>query len=1713
VTTAPGFVLGEELHACRGTQVFRAHRREDGRAVVLKLFSDPQADGEAIRRCRREFEITRALAGTPGVIGVYDLLDLPGGVAIVAEDIGGVSLDRILERGAFGLARGLEVAIAIAEAIGAIHERRIIHKDINPANIVWNETSGELRIIDFEVASQLNQEQQKFLSPTQLEGTLAYTAPEQTGRINRRLDHRADLYAFGVTLYELLTGALPFPDRAGIEMVHAHIALTPPAPHRISPAVPEAVSRIVMRLLEKMADDRYQSAWGVREDLARCLTALRGCGTIAPFPLATADVPTCLHIPQKLFGRAEELATILATFDRAASGPARLLLVTGAPGVGKSALVREVYKPLTARHGNFVSGKFDQFQRDVPFYPWTLAFHDLCTLLLQEDELVLARWRARIQEALGSLGRVLTDVVPSIELIVGPQPEVPPLAGEQAANRLNYVFGRFIKAISIADNPLVVFIDDWQWADAGSLALLRFVLSGDCEHLLVLGAYRDSEVDASHPLHAVLNEIARAGTEIVTVEIGPLAPPDVQQLVGEALVGAQGLDKLSRLVYEKTLGNAFFLIQLLHDLHDRSILRFERSSSGWTWDTEKMAAASLSDNVLHLMAGRIRSLPEATQDALVHAACIGDRFRLRTLAEILGQPAHHAASALEPALQEGIIVPLGSSYRFARQQDNTAPVLYQFVHDRVRQAAYGLIDPAQRERVHFEIARTWLAESDPQRRARHIFDIANQFNAGRRLIETAAQRRELCDINLAAGQRARLAADPATALNYLRCAVELRETDGWQARPEASAALLLAAADAALLCKRYADMESWLDEYLAHVWAPLARVAALRIRLQAYVAQNRLSEAVDVGLSALRLLGTELSRTPGKARVLLHLARTRLAIRRQSFTDLHGLPAMTDPVRLATMDLLGLLLPPAYWTAPDLLALVVFQMVRETLAHGYSPNAGYGLSWWGITECALLGNIEAGVVFGEFAIELARRHDLKLQQPLFFAGWIVHKYRHPLRESLPLLTQAYAVSLEKGDFEYASYARNNEMQMRFHCGTPLDELLPEMERAHRDLTRFDVGSSLFWHDIWWQTACNLSRGGETPHVLAGPAYDEAANLPQHLRVNDHSTLFLLYCAKLTLASFFGDTAAGLVYAREARARLAAGTGMYAQALFHFHESLLLLAGIAAARGGQRRTGLRRVAANQKRLARWAQHSPANHRHQWCLVEAERLGLAGKPEPAARLFEQAIDLARESGFLHEEALANERAAAHYRREGRERLASFYQRQALRLYDHWGAGGKVASLRGGQGARAAGVIVPAARTSASRSTGTTDTSIGATFDQQALTQASLAISGEIVLDRLVSTLLCLVIEHGGAQRATLILKRGDTLSVEASGTAGERIAIVVGATPIESCPALPRTLIQYVARSGRSAVIDDARQPTPFERDPYFLREQPLSVLCEPILRQGKLVGLLYLENNLMAGAFSSGHLDLLRLIAAQAAISIENARLYGQLEERVAERTRELRASLAEQERLNAELQASSQKLEAAYAQLHEANRQLEARANTDPLTGLANRRHFSERLDYELGRCARHGQPLSLLICDLDNFKRYNDRHGHVAGDRCLQRAAAAIASVFVRATDLVARYGGEEFVVLLPATGADEAAGLGERMRQAVAELAITHAGNDGHAIVTISVGCHTVRPGPETVGDDVIRGADRALYAAKGGGRNRLVAAAPDSGGVSRVSSDSPW
>ncbi len=834
------FDIREKLYESRNTQVLRAIRTDDQSWVILKTPVVKYPSPDELSRYRREYEILNSLHDLPGIINVYELAPSQHSLLLVEEDCGGRPLTQAIKSGEFDAAHYLEIAVKLAHVLGELHQRNIIHKDVNPANILWCEELRELKMIDFSISSLLSQEYHAFQNPGQLEGTYAYLSPEQTGRVNRPLDYRSDLYSFGITLYQMFTGALPFSGDQGIEFVHAHIALQAQPPHEVNDAVPVMVSRIIMKLISKMADDRYQSAWGAKHDLQYCLQQLQETDRIEIFELGLQDYSPILRVPQKLYGRESEIDLIVAAFDRVGQGRAELLLVSGYSGTGKSALVHEVHKPLTEKRGLYVAGKFDQYQRGVPFYAWRQAIEEFALLLLKEDDANLKRWRSKILSGLGNIGKVITDFAPSLELVIGEQPPVSELSGEQALNRFNYAFQAFIKAVSTKEHPLVIFIDDWQWADAASINLLKLLMGEpDNHYLMIICAWRDNEVDGTHPFSVALNEIEQSSAVISAIKLDNLQLPHVCNFISDALNSPAGVDELAELVFDKTRGNAFFLIQFLKSLNQDSLLRFDSEQHRWHWELAEIRARNITANVVELMAMTIGRLESSTREALQFAACIGNRFELGVLSLILSKSARATAETLESALREGVIRPLGGNYQLASYQEDAADVAYQFIHDQVQQAAYSLIEPENRAQAHMDIALTLLNTLDEGEQYLRIFEIANHVNAAAELFTSDEQKRLFLKLNLQAGKRAKESTAYTPALRYLSKAITYLPEDCWERDRDFVIELYLLAAETAFLTMQYDDMEHWLGEILQHADTPLLQASVYEIRLQAYISQNR----------------------------------------------------------------------------------------------------------------------------------------------------------------------------------------------------------------------------------------------------------------------------------------------------------------------------------------------------------------------------------------------------------------------------------------------------------------------------------------------------------------------------------------------------------------------------------------------------------------------------------------------------------------------------------------------------------------------------------------------------------------------------------------------------------------------------------------------------------------------------------------------------------
>ena len=1530
-----GYDIGEKIHESARSIVHRARRRSDGASVILKALASEHPRPDELARFRREFEIGSSLA-LDGVVTHHAIERYRSRLAIVTEDFGAEALRTFARRAPLDLPQILDAMAQVAGILGEVHARDIVHKDVNPANLVIHPGTRQVKLIDFGIATALSRESAAPRHLNQIEGTLSYISPEQTGRVNRALDYRTDLYSLGATFYELLTGDVPFLADGAVEMIHAHIAREPVPPHARRPEIPEVVSRIVLKLLSKAAEDRYQSGYGLQADLRECLSRWRATGAVEPFALGAHDISDRFQIPQKLYGREAEIAALLATFGRASAGRAELMLVAGYSGVGKTALVSEVHKPIVEQHGHFISGKFDQLQRDIPYNSLIQAFSALVRQLLAEPELRLRAFRDKLVEALGQSGRVVTDVIPEVELIIGPQPAIQELPPSEAQNRFNFVFRAFVHAFAARPHPLVIFLDDLQWADAPSLKLLQLLLTDpSTRHLLVIGAYRDNEVESAHPLMVALDGIRRDGGAVSTLRLAPLDLGHVSQLVSETLRCSPGESlSLATLSLQKTHGNPFFLGQFLRSLSEEKLLAFDPSRRVWRWDADEIRRRGITDNVVELMAGKIRKLPERTQRVVKLGACIGNTFDLATLAIVDEHPDVETAADLWEALREGLVLPVDDAYQLVpterREGEDAAElprVAYRFLHDRVQQAAYSLIGEGSRAEVHLRVGRLLLASTPAAEVEARIFDIVHQLNLGKDRILEASERYELARWNLVAGRKANASAAHEPALRYFTTGLGMLPAEAFDERYELAFDLHLEAIETEHVNGHFERAQELSALALARSRTVLERVRLLEIRILFHTARVEYAETIRIAMQALELLGVVLpppeTVTPAHIGEALGATAALLAGRRAG--DLVSLRHMTDPEKLAAVRVLTILAAPTYIANPMSFPLVVCKLVQHNLEHGNSRFSPYSYVIYGVVLAGVLGEVDAANEFGDLALVLLDDFGAKELRAkvysllgLFLRHWKMHE-----RVSQKLSREAVHAALEVGDLEYIGYGADDFVLHSLYLGDPLDEVVRECRGYLELLTRLKQEFQRVYLAVALQMALALQGHTGDPSRLHGDVFDEDVGLPELLAVNNKTTACLFYVSSATLAYTFGRYARAAERAATAEPYLNAMLGQVTLVQHNLYQSLALLALCEGASPEERAAHLAKVDANQEQMKLWAAHGQANFTHKLRLVAAERLRASGQLVEAMAAFDEAAEGAARSGFVNEEALAYERAAALYFALGRDRIATSYLAEARYAYVRWGATAKVAAID----AAHPSLLKRQAHVTATDTLDTTSTTGGVAVDLVTVMKAAQTISGEIVLDRLLEAVMRSVLESAGAQRGLLIAPRDGALVVEVErsslgASAGARHA------PVDGNASLCAAIVHYVERTKESVVLRDAAKTGLFTADPYVVGCQSRSILCAPLINQGKLTAILYLENNLTVGAFTEDRLEVLRILSAQAALSIHNARLYGNLEgarARLAEYSQTLEHKVEER---TAELREKNDELETTLTQLRATQQQL-----------------------------------------------------------------------------------------------------------------------------------------------------------------------------------------
>ena len=1262
----PGYATLETLFHGRKHIVYRGIRERDRLPVLIKCLNTSYPGAEEVAQLKREYDIINSL----DIVGVVKALAVEmhhHQPALILEDIGGDPLAAYIASDTLDLSACLTIAIQIASTLGEIHRHEIIHKDINPQNIIVNLNTQRINLIDFSLASRLPRETPTLVHLQVLEATLVYISPEQTGRMNRAIDYRTDLYAFGVTLYEMLTGTLPFPVDDPLELVHSHLAKQPPPPNAINADVPQALSDIVIKLMAKMAEDRYQSAHGVEADLRFCLTQWQTRGAIQAFSPGLQDETDRFQLSQKLYGRDADTAQLMVAFERVCQGQTALLLVSGYAGVGKSALVHEMHTPIVEKRGYFIAGKFDQLQRTTPYRAIAMAFRDLMRQLLTEREDRLAEWKQRLLNVLGLNAQVIIDVIPEVELIVGAQPAVAALAPREAQNRLQLVFQHFMRVFCQPEHPLVLFLDDLQWADAASLKLLEWMLTDtDTRSLLVIGAYRDQEVMASHPFNMTLDHLRRNQASITHLALGPLRLASIARFLADTFHQAPDtVVPLAELILRKTGGNPFFARQFLQTLFQEHLFIFDVPNQIWQWDIDRIEAMNITTNVVELMLQKLQRLPVSTQQVLSLAACIGNRFDGHTLAIIHNQTPEHTFDDLLPALREGLIL--------------AADDIYSFLHDRVQQAASTLINVAEKRAAHLKIGRQLMAHLSETERAERQFELVDHLNMGRDLITDAHDKIALAQLNLEAGIKARDASAYTAAHAYFLAGIALLPSHMWDVHNPLTTALHRHLAEAAYLTGDFAGSETWIETVLAHAKSPIDKAEMYHLRITQHTLLSQYPQALQAGRLALTLLGHDLPIDDLDTVFETEFAKSQLLLVDRDIAALINVPQSPNPETEIALKILANLFPLVIISDRALLNVITVKMVNLSLEYGHTANPGYG--GYALMLCARFGRYQEGYAFSRLAMAVSDQFGSAVEKSRTSHSFIafVNHWSKPLADAVEVNQEGYRVALESGALDLAGYHCYDKAFIAYYRGQPLTDLQDELTelRAFAEKTRNQSATDML---VAVQFAVlNLTGQTRDPFTFTNGSLSDTAFEDQCLAHRGIMALTQYRIFKLQLLYLHGAAQDALDYVVSAQEMLSSVAGSFAVAVHNVFHSLILTALYDHASPATQATYWKQLETNQRQLKIWADNCPENFWHKYVLVAAEVARLKGEYWEASDFYDQAIYAAGEQGFTQDEALANELAAQFYLSKEKVKVAAVYLQEAYSCYRTWGATAKVAKIR--------------------------------------------------------------------------------------------------------------------------------------------------------------------------------------------------------------------------------------------------------------------------------------------------------------------------------------------------------------------------------------------------------------------------------------------------
>lgn len=1661
--TAETFHIFEHIMDTDSFMVKRARREGDQNTVLLRKLRIGKPSNSEKARFFKEYQTLQAL-NSQAILKIHDIIEERDEITLVTEDCPGSPLSHILKKRRFDTDEFLTYAIQLADALEYLHGKGVYHGNINADSIFVDELNQAVKLVDFGIDALITGARSTLYNERFIRDILPYLSPEQTGRVNRSEDYRSDFYSLGITFFQMITGIVPFRSQDPLELIHCHIARPPVSPEMFVPQLPRTLSEILYKLMAKAPEERYQSAFGLKADLIECSQRLARDGRIAPFGIASHDIPQRFIIPQKLYGREDEIRTLLNTFEQVCRGKCQVMLVNGVSGIGKSALVYEIHKPIVAKRGYFIMGKYEQYKSDSPYNAIIQAFKGLIRQILAENEASIQAWSTQFKEALGPNSGVITEIFPELTLITGDH--IPPAAigPEEARNRFNTCFEAFVSVFVSAKRPLAVFLDDLQWADFSSLNLLyNLLLSLEIKHIFFILSYRSNEVSEDHPFIEMIHEVKNQGVNPGMITLAPLSGKHIGRLISDFLKCPDEKGRtLGDQIFTKTAGNPFFINQFLKTLYDNGKITFD-PGKGWTWDETDIATMQVTDNVVHLMADKIAKLPESTLEILKISACIGNRFDIETLSDVLKKSMDEILSDLKTAIDEGYVRHVGD--------------MLLFHHDRIQEAAYSLIPDADKAGYHLRIGERALENStDPADRLNKLFYITDQLNLSMPVIHEPEKQKQLFQLNVDAGKKAKGSAAFDPALKYLKQAETLLDKGNLGIQLPEYLDLFCEIADAACLIGDYTGMDAYVAKVLSFSPSMPIRVKICGIEIRAYFARQNYKMSLLKSRELLARLGVKIPKKVSLIHILFEILKVKLRLKSMGENAVRNLSAMDDEHQLAISKIYFEMGVAASLTDIDMYGFIVLKRFRQVLTHGLNPYASLFFLGYGALSASALDDVENAIYYGDLAMELAERAEsqaFKYKTHTIF-GTLIRHWKEPLELCRTASIQAYGLSREAGDQIFTGMALTYRDFISFLTSNNLNELRDQIANRVKITWKSGQRPMIQFHTMVLQLMHHLTNPSPNPTVLSGQYFNENDILPEWIETSNTIGLAHYYTIHIALHYFALDYDAAQKALQEAKAYKKAVKSMVAFQLLTYFECLNLLALYPSVSKAGKRQTLTTVKRLLKKITAWATYEPTKQRPWIYLIEAELSAAVGDHGRAPVFYDKASEAFTQTPSPLFQAAALLRAGLYYHQNGLKRSARAYLADAIMTFKemgvvlfesfyrkHWAN-----SILSGSGAKPFQLLSQRSYSSS-----------GENLDFSSIMKSSQALSGEIVLDKLVKTIMTLSLESAGAQRGFLLLSRNDEMVIKAYGSVDHNDITLLNDSPENHKDELSLAIINYVTRTHEAVVLCQACMEGGFVSDAYIRNQGIKSLLAAPMVSSGEFKGIIYLENNLAPKVFSQERIHILDILASQAAISLENARLFKD----VIDAENKLR-------QFNVELE---QKVEERTSELKSAYEQIKVMAHTDPLTGLSNRRIMLDKIREEVIRYKRSQLPFSLVIGDIDHFKTINDTYGHDCGDNVL----VTLSNIMVdrlREEDTVARWGGEEFLFLLPMTGSAGAVIAMEKVRNAICSNPIHFNGKDLSMSMTFGISTYD---GKTREYDVYLKQADEALYKGKQSGRNRVV------------------